>query len=152
MILEDLSSLERIILRSEKHFSIYGELPKEANFRKGPIRTFRSNNANRASTTGAPRFKAGESLMSTSQLSEDDQATILAAAKTGQPVSEALQKKLFEHVKAGHRSIFATDPAYDPNYLCCNTGQSPPDTYQWTTFDDCRMMGGTAAPNSDCGH
>lgn len=90
--------------------------------------------------------------MATTKLSEEDEAAILAAAKHGQSVSEDLQKKLFEHVKAGHPSIFEGDPAYDPNYLCCNTGQSPPDTYQWTTFDNCRMMGGTAAANSDCGH
>jgi hypothetical protein len=83
--------------------------------------------------------------MADTQLSEADQATILAAARNGQSVSEDLQKKLFEHVKAGHPSSFAAEPAYDPNYFCCNPGQSPPDTYQWTTFDDCRMMGGTAA-------
>lgn len=36
--------------------------------------------------------------------------------------------------------------------LCCDTGLTPPDRYIWTTFDNCRALGGSAADNSKCGH
>ena len=81
-------------------------------------------------------------------LSENEKTEILALHKKGEVLSEGLKTKLLESIKKGEPSIFN-----DGNYLCC-TYQDTVGARQfvWTTFDNCRIVGGSAADNSMCGH
>ena len=83
-----------------------------------------------------------------STLSEVDKQEIILARKNETELSTDLKAKLLLSIKNGEPSIF-NDAG---NELCCDLGIDQPDRYQWTTFDNCRALGGRAADNSKCGH
>jgi hypothetical protein len=82
-------------------------------------------------------------------LTENEKELIKEAAGDGEPLSAELKSKLLEVVK-NETAPSADDDQSD--YLCCDLGIDQPSRYQWTTFDNCRALGGSAASNSMCGH
>lgn len=59
-----------------------------------------------------------------------------------------LKMKMITAIKNGEQ----IDTSTTGQNLCCDTGMTPPNRYIWTTFDNCRAIGGRAADNSMCGH
>ena len=80
-------------------------------------------------------------------LQDKEREEIKSLVSAGQPIPEDLKAKLLASIRNGEPSLSG-----DPDHLCCDLGIDQPDRYVWTTFEDCRTLGGRAADNSMCGH
>lgn len=79
-------------------------------------------------------------------ISVEEKNQILALVKEGKQLTNELKEKLLNSVRNGESSIFEDD-----DHLCCDLGIDPPNRYVWTTYENCRALGGRAADNSMCG-
>lgn len=79
-------------------------------------------------------------------LSQTDKEQILLLTSQDTPLTEELKETLLFSIKNDEPSIFG-----EGDYLCCDLGIDQPNRYIWTTFDNCRALGGRAADNSMCG-
>ena len=81
-------------------------------------------------------------------LSENEKQEILSLTTKGEVLPENLKAKLLDSIKNEESSIFNDD-----EYLCCTYQDTVGERqYIWTTYDNCRAVGGRAADNSMCGH
>lgn len=80
-------------------------------------------------------------------LSDTDKSLIVMLLRTGQSIPPDVQDKLNSAIESLENSSLSVSN----DYLCCDTGQSPPNRFIWTTFDNCRALGGRASDNSNCG-
>ena len=83
-------------------------------------------------------------------LTENEKKEILNLSQKGEILPEDLKTKLLESIRNNEPSIFND---VEGEYLCCTYQDTVgARQYVWTTFDNCRVVGGRAADNSMCGH
>jgi hypothetical protein len=81
-------------------------------------------------------------------MTNNEKQEILSLAARNEELPDELRAKLIQSIKNGEKPIFDED-----NYLCCTYLDTVGTRqYDWTTFDNCRIVGGRAADNSMCGH
>ena len=81
-------------------------------------------------------------------LTEMEKKEILALHENGKALTESLKEKLLNSIKNGEESIFNDD-----DNLCCTYQDTVGERqYVWTSYENCRAVGGQAADNSMCGH
>jgi hypothetical protein len=80
-------------------------------------------------------------------LTAEEKKVIKLASESGKKVTGELRAKLLGTIK--NTDLLTVNQS---DYLCCDLGIDQPNRYKWTTFDNCRALGGRAADNSMCGH
>jgi hypothetical protein len=80
-------------------------------------------------------------------LTQNEKEQIASHLKQKKELPSNLKEK-FDAIIQANKSMNTSGA---DEYLCCDTGLTPPDRYIWTTFDNCRALNGRAADKSMCG-